>query len=227
MRALTDPAVPGGEAPRPFHGALPLAQIARPALLDLFAVRVVVAPERAEVPSWFQRLVAVSGMRRHVVYLNPMALPRAYTSTTGRGVPDAAAALAAVVAPGFDPHAETVVVGELAVTPAPDTPWRPAAIVRDDAERVEVAVDVSRPAVLVLADALAPGWRVTVDGVPRPLLQANYWVRGVAVAPGDRRVVFTYRAPGFRAGVVIAAVAWVALLAVRRRWIGAGVGGAR
>ena len=67
------------------------------------------------------------------------------------------------------------------------------------------------PALLVLADATAPGWTVSVDGAARPLLQANYWVRGVAVRPGETHAVFTYHAPGFAAGVGIAAAAWAAV----------------
>jgi len=75
-----------------------------------------------------------------------------------------------------------------------------------------VTVAPSAPAVLVLADAFAPGWEATVDGVPRRLWQTNYLVRSVVVAPGDHQVDFRYRAPGFRAGVTILIGTWTVVL---------------
>jgi uncharacterized membrane protein YfhO len=90
----------------------------------------------------------------------------------------------------------------------------------DDPERVVVDVAPARPGVLVLTDAFAPGWGVRVDGVPRALRQANYLVRGVLVAPGDRRVEFSYRAPGFALGLTALILAWgVAAAALLSRWV--------
>ena len=66
------------------------------------------------------------------------------------------------------------------------------------------------PSILVLADAFAPGWDVTVDGAPRRLWQANHLVRGVMVRPGDRRVEFIYHAPGLRFGIGAALSVWAA-----------------
>ena len=63
-----------------------------------------------------------------------------------------------------------------------------------------------------LADAFAPGWRVTVDGAPRRLWQANFLMRGVSLRPGDQRVEFRYRAPGFALGVALAVGAWGCVL---------------
>jgi uncharacterized membrane protein YfhO len=71
---------------------------------------------------------------------------------------------------------------------------------------VTVAFDTERDALLVLTDAFAPGWSVTVDGRPRRLRATNHLVRGVVVHPGERRADFTYRAPGFAPGVATAAL---------------------
>ena len=67
---------------------------------------------------------------------------------------------------------------------------------------------VERPSLLVLTDTFAPGWRVEVDGEPRRLWQANYYVRGVLLRVGDRRVEFSYAAPGFAMGLALAAASW-------------------
>jgi hypothetical protein len=68
-----------------------------------------------------------------------------------------------------------------------------AEIVIDDAERVEIEVEVDRPGYLVLADTYDPGWRATLDGRPAPICAANLAFRAVYVAEAGRhRVVFRY-----------------------------------
>ena len=79
-----------------------------------------------------------------------------------------------------------------------------ARIAAETTDRVELEVEATRAALLVLSDQDAPGWRAEVDGALRPIVTANYLARGVRIAPGDHRVVFRYRTPGLREG-------WLAL----------------
>jgi len=208
--------VPAGSDPGwPFNGALPArTPITRPALLDLVAVRGLVLRADLPPPAHEPALERVAAFDRQAVWRNASALPRAYTVSRVRFVPDETAALAAVVDAAFDGHREAVVVGDPigALAAGPREPFVPTRITRDDGEAVAVAVEVERPALLVLADAFAPGWRVTVDGAPRPLLQVNHYVRGVAVGPGDRRVEFAYRPPGLVPALMLAALAWGAVV---------------
>ena len=216
-----------GRPPRPaddvvlFTGALlDDPPIERPGLLDLVSARTIMLPEsavpKAPVPAWTE----IARHPRYVVYRNDRALPRAYLVHRARFVPDEAAALDAIVDVSFDAHAEAVLVG------APDTPEaravadglrvpaESAQIAVDEPERVVIDVAPSRPSVLVLADAFAAGWSARVDGAPRELRQANYLVRGVLVAPGDRRVEPRYTAPGLPLGVGVTVGAWSIALAV-------------
>jgi hypothetical protein len=66
----------------------------------------------------------------------------------------------------------------------------------DDPDRVEVSVNATAPAMLVLSDNDADGWRATIDGRVAPILRTNHAFRGVAVTPGAHKVVFTF-APSF------------------------------
>jgi hypothetical protein len=201
-----------------FDGAMSSQKIARPDLLDLVAVRGIVALPgslpAAAVPGWSE--VGNLGMLR--VYTNARALPRAYVVGRGRVVADDAAALALVASRSFDPRGEAVVVAgpddenAREVAAAGATELVPATIAVDEPERVVVDLPAKSRGVLVLADAFAPGWEVTVDGVERTLWVANHLVRGVRVDVGDHRVEFRYRAPGFLSGVVLAAVAWTIAL---------------
>jgi hypothetical protein len=212
-------------ASAPFTGSIVGQRtFARPELLDLVAVRAVQAPVRwlpaGGVPGWTQ----VGRIGDVATWTNARALPRAYVVRRAGFVPDDAAAFATITARDFDARTEVVLVGEAtddaerAATITANTPLEPARIATDEPEEVVVEVG-DGGGVLVLADAFAPGWDVVVDGRRRRLLQANYLVRAVVLEPGDRRVTFRYRAPGFALGVSVAIGAWVAalvLLAARR-----------
>ena len=224
--AVAGQPVPGDDAPLPFTGHVGEPNpLTRPRLLDLVATSVVVVTPPTREP-------VVTGLRRagalgpSVLYVNPSALPRAYTVPRARFVASADAALAALLAPDFDPRREVVLVGaagegaERVAAGGDGDGLGRARIVRDGAERVEIGVDVTAPAVLVLADAFAPGWEALVDGRPRRVWQANHLVRGVLLEPGDRQVAFVYRAPGWRLGWAACAAGWLAAAIVMTiaRW---------
>jgi hypothetical protein len=199
----------------PFLGYMPGRHgVLRPELLDLIAVRSMVLLHPLEPPVREPPFIPVFRDDEFTLYANPRALPRAFTVERARFVESEAAALARLVGEDFDGRGEAVLVGrpvlpeEAALTSAAAGNLRPAHVTLDLPERVAVDVEVRAPSLLVLADAFAPGWRVTVDGTPRRLWQANHLVRGVVVQPGERRAEFSYRAPGFRLGMAGAVVAW-------------------
>jgi hypothetical protein len=203
----------------PFTGSVPREPVmTRPDLLDLVAISKIMTshesvPPGIPPPGWTE-------IRREgdlVWYDNARALPRAYVVDRAHVVANEDAALAELVSRGVDVHREAVLVG--AATPAAaalsgvaESVATPGRIVTDEPERVVVEVERAQPGVLVLADSFAPGWTATVDGAPRTLWQTNYLVRGVLVGPGERRVEFRYRAPGFVSGVTLCMAAWGSVL---------------
>ena len=86
-------------------------------------------------------------------------------------------------------------------------------------ERVEVDVEASAPAALVVTDELAPGWSATVDGRPVPIVPTAATLRGVAVPGGRHHVSLRYSTPRLRAGIILslAALVTVLLLVLMRR----------
>lgn len=74
--------------------------------------------------------------------------------------------------------------------------------------------NLDAPGALVLADAWYPGWQVTIDGRPAPLLRANYLFRAVLLPAGQHRVQFEYRPASLRTGAGVSLAAAVFLLAV-------------
>jgi uncharacterized membrane protein YfhO len=78
-----------------------------------------------------------------------------------------------------------------------------AHVVKDLDQRVEIEVESDKGGVLVLADNMAPGWSVDVDGTATTAMTANYLFRGVVVPAGFHRVRWAYAAPGLRSGAII------------------------
>lgn len=119
------------------------------------------------------------------------------------------------------PMAGTESVIEGAVPADYRPPKGTAAVVVDEAERVEVLVEADSRALLILNDQFAPGWTATVDGRPVAIEPANWMVRGVWVDSGRHVVAFRYRTPGLLEGFAIASAGALALgawaLLLRRR----------
>lgn len=127
---------------------------------------------------------------------------------------------------GHDPHRVPLVEGPVDPVPldaAPDAAWAGfsgrARIVAFAAERVEVEVEASRPALLVLAEAWYPGWTARTESGARECVVANGWMRAVPVEAGARTVVFEYRSRWLPLGALVslAAAAAIGLVLVRAR----------
>jgi len=80
--------------------------------------------------------------------------------------------------------------------------------------RVEVDLNVTVPAILVLTEVWYPGWEARVDGEPAELLRVNYLQRGVRLAPGERRVEMVFRSRAWRIGAAVSLASWALLLII-------------
>ncbi|NWG21755.1 MAG: YfhO family protein [Chloroflexi bacterium] len=161
-------------------------------LLDLMNVRYIATRRPLESGMGLAPLTLELRDGDLALYGNDQALPRAYTASayvpaTRRTAEDA------TFAAGFDPQRAVVLEGDpgfASDTPAPITA---ATIVAYEPDRVILETHVTRPAILVLADAYDPDWQVTVNGAPAQLLRANAMFRAVAVPAGQSQVAFVYR----------------------------------
>ena len=107
---------------------------------------------------------------------------------------------------------------------AGDRAIQPVTIHEPFAERQELAVTLSRPGLLVVADSWAPGWRAEVDGQDAAVLRVAGSFRGLALGPGEHAVVFRYRPAGWTLGLWLGLLGLLGLLASlavssrRHRW---------
>jgi hypothetical protein len=73
--------------------------------------------------------------------------------------------------------------------------------------RARLSVTAHTPSLVLVRDSFLPGWNVAVDGTPVPIHPAAGIYFAVPVPAGVHDVVLEYRAPGFRAGVLVL-LAW-------------------
>lgn len=80
-----------------------------------------------------------------------------------------------------------------------------------------IVIDTPKQGMVVLAQQLAPGWSVTVDGEPRPPVLHDGVFRAVEVMKGRHEVVWSYRPRALFAGAAVTLVTIIALVVKRSR----------
>ena len=84
--------------------------------------------------------------------------------------------------------------------------------------RIEVDIDVSEPAMLVLTEVWYPGWQALVDGEPAALYRVNYLQRGIWLGRGNHRVELVFRPRTWRIGAIISLISWSGLILALIGW---------
>ena len=83
---------------------------------------------------------------------------------------------------------DEALIGELVRASAEPPAAQVGEIVDFAANHVTVRVDAPAPGIVVVNEAMYPGWKVEVDGVPATPITANWLVRGVAVDAGAHEI---------------------------------------
>lgn len=105
----------------------------------------------------------------------------------------------------------------------PTPPPLPGSVtwVADRPAEVVLEAVAPSPALLVLMDTYASGWRAAVDGAPARIYPADLAFRGVLLPAGRHVVRMVYRPWGVEAGLALSGAGWLALIglviAQRRR----------
>jgi uncharacterized membrane protein YfhO len=97
--------------------------------------------------------------------------------------------------------------------------------VRQGTDYLEIEADVAAPSVLLITDAWTPAWRArSLPGSSASdyeVLPANYALRAVPLGAGKHHLRMEYAPAGFRIGLLVSALAWLAWVAgfvlLRRR----------
>jgi hypothetical protein len=149
------------------------------------------------------------------IYRNPNVLPRAYVAdhaevVSGQGI------LERLTASDFNPWVTALLEEPLpadkgaGLASTSRRSLSTARVVRYQPNRVEIEAEMAAPGLLILSDAYYPGWTMTVDGQPAPLLRVNYALRGGYLSPGTHYVVFRFAPVAFYIGLAVTCAALAA-----------------
>jgi hypothetical protein len=143
-----------------------------------------------------------------VIYERTGALPRVRWASRAVVEPDPQRRLSLLAAGQLG--ADEVLLDQV----GPAASGAPAAVrwVDDGTDQMEVAVDARGAGYLVLADAIQPTWRATVDGEPVDLVPADHGLAAVAVPAGAHVVRFAYAPPNGAAGAWVSGLTALLLL---------------
>ena len=167
--------------------------------LAFLNVRYVVAPLAYRTPAGWR--VLAEGREGRLIQ-NPNALPRAFAPRTVRHENDPARRLALLGEIG-DFAAEGIVDGDTAgETPGANGPAE-VRVTKYVAGNLALEVDARREAIVGTSIPRWPGWTLTLDSRPAPLVGFNHAFLGFRVPPGRHRAELDYRPDGFARGAAI------------------------
>ncbi len=129
---------------------------------------------------------------------------RAFLVHRVEAIPDDAALYTRLADPGFDPFSTAILPRAVDVSLGGGDS---VAVALDLSGRLRLHTTSEADAVLVVSEAHFPGWRVTVDGRPAPLLRADGALLAVRVPSGAHEVEFVYHPEALLIGGVISALA--------------------
>jgi len=158
------------------------------------------------------RTPIIAGSR--VFYRNRSALLRARLVTDWTMAQGDLMSFLEGVRTGHEPIADRVRLDAMPVpVPVPSTDPLPAvSFMVDGLNEVVLRASPPTPAILVLADMWMPGWTVSVDGEPAPLLVADHTLRAVALPAGEHEVRFAYGDPALKQGLTVTAAGGLLIL---------------
>jgi hypothetical protein len=184
---------------------------ADPLVLDLLQVAYLIQPHSDPPAVSGQVPVATEGT--WVLYRLPQPSRRASVLTSWAIVSSPSEALGAVSSPGFDPQRQVVLESDPHPGIAPQAGSEGAATFQWKGEQsAQVVIDAPSPAVVLIRNAYATGWRATVDGRPSRVLPADDLLQGVPVPAGHHVIHLSYVEPTIGYGLAGSAVTLVGLL---------------
>jgi hypothetical protein len=110
----------------------------------------------------------------------------------------------------FDPGKEAVVQVDPGIDPSHAPPGR-GRIRQVSPEDIRISAFATAPSLVVIRNSFDNLWTATVDGHPRRLLAADYFLQAVPVPRGRHEVRLVYRDPKIGRGLSSSGLAWLAL----------------
>jgi hypothetical protein len=94
----------------------------------------------------------------------------------------------------------------------PDFGAAQVAVTSYSLNHIRYFVNARLPMLLVFNELAVPGWRLTIDGNPRPLVTTDRWFRAALVPAGEHQLALDYRPPGLATGAALSVAGALAFL---------------
>ncbi|MCP4653945.1 MAG: YfhO family protein, partial [bacterium] len=147
------------------------------------------------------------------VYRNTHAAERVELIEVWYSVDSESDAVAAMLAPGFDPRQHAVLEGAVPAQPGSACePNERVEIMAESHYERRLAVSTACPGVLVFSEVFYPGWEAVIDGETAPILRANAAFSAVMIEPGEHEVIWRYVPRTLYLGLAITGLTLVVLL---------------
>ncbi|MDB5096321.1 MAG: putative rane protein [Cyanobacteria bacterium RYN_339] len=184
---------------------------------DLLGVRMVLLdPIMAKLPIWAQRAreygLRPAGDEPEARWLaNPRALPRAWRLERAESAVPAQVDLHVMRDAGFDPARVGYLDAPEQVGPlAPGTVWAQT----PDFNHIDLETTGAGPGLVAVSEGYDPGWRAfQAEGGELRVHRLDAVILGVEVPAGTSRITLRYEPPRWRLGLLVSALALLALLA--------------
>jgi len=139
-------------------------------------------------------------------------LDRAMLLADWRVMPDRTQILAALKDQSVDPSQIALLERPVEITPSGSGSAGTVQYRDVNSDEIELTIDARRPAIMVLADNYASGWRAVPIGAPGQsayeVVPVDSVLRGIALSPGKHHLSMQYHPGSVTAGAWISAVTW-------------------
>ncbi len=193
--------------PGAFQPTFDAAKVRYDLLPRLGVNQVALTPAAAAVPSVVAQLTSLGWRRGYsgsdgtvYTWTGPKTGPVVVFGTTTAA--NDRAALDELSSPAFDYRTDAILLsGEAPVTQSGGSGTVVSA--RQGVNTAAITTHASAPGLLVIPEMWDRGWTATVNGLPSPVLRANFNQQAVAVPAGDAVVKLTFRPTGYLKGMVL------------------------
>jgi len=125
--------------------------------------------------------------------------------------------------PSFNPREEVLLENVPTPAPTPTKEQGTVKLVDSSTDRLTIEADLPSPAILLITDTYANGWRARA--LPESSQQqyqvtpANYCLRAIPLAAGHHRIRVEYTPVAFRIGVCVSIISLLAFVMLAARWL--------
>jgi hypothetical protein len=185
-------------------------------------------PEKATQTLWFKTQEPFDGLYRMFrlkwvclpkpdmrVYFEPRPLEQVELIGRYELASDRATMFSKLLDPSFDPKAVVLLENEPVIAPAGTPVQGEAKVVWQDSDTLEIRAQTDRPALLLVTDNYAKGWRAEAmadsSQLEYQLMTGNYTLRAVPLHAGKHHLRMVYRPTGWVVGCWVSALALLAM----------------